>query len=77
MSRFRRLVGTPPAGVLDLPGAAQSTLTNLLLSGGPDPWAITRDVYYYFMCSTVCIPTVLTTLNLESEHKCLRRGEVR
>jgi GH43 family beta-xylosidase len=64
MSKFRCMVGCLLACVLAQPVAAQATLTNPLLSSGPDPWVITRDGYYYFMCSTGKNLVIRKTRNL-------------
>lgn len=64
MSELRWLVWGILAGVLAPFGCAQNTFTNPLLSSGPDPWIVTRDGYYYFMCSTGNNLTIRKTRHL-------------
>jgi len=61
---FRRLVPALFAFAVALPGAGQTPLINPLLSAGPDPWVVTRDGNYYFMCSTGTNLTIRKTRHL-------------
>ena len=69
MLEFRLLAGAlfaaAAATTIALPCAGQTTLTNPLLSSGPDPWVITRDGNYYFMCSTGSNLTIRKTRRIE------------
>ncbi len=64
MLKMRWFVGALLAAGFALSAAGQTVLVNPLLSAGPDPWVITRDGNYYFMCSTGTNLTIRKTRHL-------------
>jgi GH43 family beta-xylosidase len=64
MLKMRWLGGALLTAGLALTAAGQTALVNPLLSAGPDPWVITRDGNYYFMCSTGTNLTIRKTRHL-------------
>ena len=52
MPQMRWIAGALLSVAVGLTVAGQTVFINPLLSAGPDPWVVTRDGNYYFMCST-------------------------
>jgi GH43 family beta-xylosidase len=64
MLQMRWIGGAVLAGAVALVAAGQTTLVNPLMNAGPDPWVVTRDGNYYFMCSTGTNLTIRKTQHL-------------